>query len=337
MTQDETQGMAARTDATGNGTNGGPIIGPAQSLVRCSDAGPRGVLVMGFALAAALVLGACGAPAVGQAVGQATAPTVVAHTFGRSLFAPAEDRHWGLPKRLTEISGLAVTRDGRLLGHADEKAVVSEINLDTGEIVKSFSVGDPAEPGDFEGIAVGEQDAVYLITSAGLLYRFMEGVDGAHVPFQTFDTGLGPICEVEGLAYHPAQRNLILACKVNHARPMKKTVALYAWSVRTHALMARPWLTASAPAVAVAAGVDGFHPSSVEIDPATGRIILLAAREGALAELNPDGSIVAARKLDASHNQAEGSAILANGALVIADEGGSGLRGGISRYPRAHD
>lgn len=282
---------------------------------------------------AVLILGACGAPMPGQAA----APAVAAPAFGVSLFAPAEDRHWGLPKRLKEISGLALTRDGRLLGHNDESAVVSVIDIESGQLVKSFSLGDPALAGDFEGIAVGDGDAIYMIESTGRLYRFGEGANDAHVPYETFDTGLGPICEVEGLAYQTAQQSLIIACKTNHARAMKKTVALYAWSARTRTLGARPWLTASETQIAAAVGAKGFHPSSVEIDSTTGRVILLAGRESALAELNPDGTLVAARKLDASHNQPEGAAILPNGALVIADEGAAGLRGGISRYPRAHD
>ncbi len=297
------------------------------------DRRPGALALARVAVAAALVLAACGAPTRGE--GAPPANTQGARSG--SLFAPAENRHWGLPKRLAEISGLAVTRDGRLLGHNDEKAVVSEINLESGEIMKSFSLGDPPEAGDFEGIAVGERDAIYLITSTGRLYRFAEGANDAHVPFETFETGLAPVCEVEGLAYHPAQQSLIVACKTNHARNMRKTVALYAWSVRTRTLGAEPWLTASADEIAAAAGVEGFHPSSVEIDPATGRVILLAARERAMAELDPDGSIVAARQLGDAHNQAEGAAILPDGALVIADEAASGLRAGISRYPRVHD
>ena len=278
-----------------------------------------------YALAVVTMLAACGdlAPA------QPRAPA-----FGTSLFAATADRHWGLPDRLKEVSGLAAQRDGRLIGHDDEKAVISVIDVNGGQLVKSFSLGDPALAGDFEGIAVGEDDAIYMINSTGRLYRFAEGENDAHVPFQTFETGLAPVCEIEGLAYHAAAQSLIIACKINHAKAMRKTVSLYAWSVATRTLAPEPWLTASSTRLAATAKVEGFHPSSVEIDPATGRVILLAAREGAMAELNPDGSIVAARRLDPSHNQAEGVAILPDGALVIADEGASGLRAGISRYPR---
>ena len=285
------------------------------------------------ALAAMFALVACGAPSVGEGA----PPAAVAPAQGASLFATVADVHWGLPNRLKEISGLAVTRDGRLLAHGDERAVVSEIDIASGRLVKSFSVGSPVEPGDFEGIAVGERDAVYLIDSAGRVLRFAEGANDASVPFEAFDTGLANICEVEGLAFLPAQQSLIIACKVNHGQGMKKKVALYAWSVRTRTLAPQPWLVTRAATIAAAAGVDEFHPSSVEIDPATGRVILLAGRENAMAELNPDGTLVAARRLGETHNQAEGGAIMPDGALVIADEGASGLRGGVSRYPRAHD
>ena len=60
-----------------------------------------------------------------------------------SLFAAAPAQQRRLPRRLREISGLAVTSDGRLFGHDDERAVIYEIDVEGGQIVKSFAIGDP--------------------------------------------------------------------------------------------------------------------------------------------------------------------------------------------------
>ena len=60
-----------------------------------------------------------------------------------------------LPRRLREVSGLAMTADGRLLAHHDEAAVVFEIDDASGRVVKQFQLADLDAPvaGDFEGIA----------------------------------------------------------------------------------------------------------------------------------------------------------------------------------------
>ena len=50
---------------------------------------------------------------------------------------------WLLPRELDEISGIALTSDGRLLAHGDERAQISEIDYRRGVIVKQFVVGRP--------------------------------------------------------------------------------------------------------------------------------------------------------------------------------------------------
>lgn len=150
--------------------------------------------------------------------------------------------------------------------------------------------------------------------------------------YQRFDPGLADTCEIEGLAYLAAEESLILACKRNHVREMRDTVSLYAWPIGAAA--AAPWRTAPEAEIAHAAGVERFRPSAVEIDAASGRIILLSATDNAMAELAADGALLAARELVGEHPQPEGAAIMPDGALVIADEGGD-ARAALTRYPRA--
>ena len=55
--------------------------------------------------------------------------------------------HWKLSSHLEEISGLAMTRDNRLLAHNDERGVIFEIDYQNGSIAKSFQMIGHEEPG----------------------------------------------------------------------------------------------------------------------------------------------------------------------------------------------
>lgn len=269
-------------------------------------------------LAAALALCACARPPA-----QAEPAS--------SAFADAPDLQWRLPDRLREISGLAVSPDGRVFGHDDETAVIYELDVAGRAIVRAFALGDPVERGDFEGLAVTPDGDFWLTTSRGRLYRFREGADGASVSYDRFDAGLDDICEIEGLAYLASEESLILACKRHHARGMRGTVALYAWPIGASA--AAPWRSWREAELTRAAGVRAFRPSSLDIDQTSGRIILLSANDNALAEFSADGALLAARALGTAHRQAEGAVVAADGALLIADEG-QAAPALLSRYAR---
>lgn len=261
---------------------------------------------------------------------QAAAPSA-------SLFAAAPSQQWRLPKRLREISGLALAPNGRLFAHGDERAIVYQLDIGTGQIVKSFALnaanGEPVH-GDFESIAITDSGDFYMLTSNGILYRFREGEDGAHVAFTTADTGLRAVCEIEGLAFDRAEDSLIIACKTNYQHGMRHHIALYSWSLRDR--QARLWRRFPAAPLAAAIGADEFHPSEITLDSRSYRIILLSGRERGMVELTPDGTLLAARSLAALHRQPEGAAVLRDGSLAIADEGAD-AHAQLTRYARIHD
>lgn len=222
-----------------------------------------------------------------------------------------------LPGRLTEVSGLAVTPDGRLFAHDDERAVVHEMDPTEEDVGKRFGLGDPPVAGDFEGIAVvGER--FFLVTSRGLLYEFREMPDGGEAPYRVTDTRLGAHCEIEGLDYDPSADALLFACKVS--APPRGTVVL-------HRIPLDPERAAPAPLEidreqVEAHGVDrDFEPSAVAVD-AGGTILILSATAGALIEVDRGGTVLAGRRLPSNrHRQPEGLAFGADGTLYIADEG----------------
>lgn len=250
-----------------------------------------------------------------------------------SLFAVASVQQWGLPDQLREISGLAADQAGRLFAHDDERAVIYEIDGAQGRPIASFSLGAPAEVGDFEGLAIAPSGDFYLITSQGVLYKFREGRDGAYVEFEHIDIGLDAACEIEGLAHFAAENSLIIACKRNNDHAQRDTIAIYDWRLDAPLERVGIWLSVEEALLANAAGVERFRPSSIEIDTLSGRVLLLSANRGALAELSRSGEILAARTLGSDHVQAEGMTVAQDGSLLIADEGGDG-QALLSRYER---
>ncbi|MDE2808558.1 MAG: hypothetical protein OXN90_09095 [Gemmatimonadota bacterium] len=240
--------------------------------------------------------------------------------------------HWKLPRRLAEISGLAMTMDHRLLAHNDEKGVVYEIDYRQGSIVKAFQLADMAAPvaDDFEGIAT-VNDQVYLVTSAGRLYECGEGADGESVLFTSYATGVGRDCEIEGLAYDESQRALVLMCKNPRKADLEEQVAIYHWSIDEKQLDAHTVI----PVIEFSRHIEGkkFQPSGIERHPVSGNYFVVAARQGAIAELTPGGQVVAAKQFSAQwHRQAEGITFAVDGTLIVADEGAGG-KARLALYP----
>jgi len=232
-------------------------------------------------------------------------------------------RQWQLPGRLREISGLALTSDQRLLAVTDEEAVVYELDYETGAIIKAFALGNPAVRGDFEGIAVIEQ-RVWLMTSDGQLFVTSEGGDGERMQYDSFETGLGDYCELEGLAQDVGKNALILACK----KPRSKDGAMKLFTVALAGNKPLQEAVIELPEADIARKIDKRHvrPSGIAIDPSSGSYVLVAANHGALFIVSPDGALIDAIILPGRnrHRQAEGIEITADGRLLIADEGGNG-------------
>jgi len=248
-----------------------------------------------------------------------------------SMFAAEPNRQWALPDTLREVSGLAVSPDGRLFGHNDEIGIIYEIDFDSERVVKTFALGAGEITGDFEGLTITPDGDFWLTDSRGRLLRFREGAAEARVDVQEFDTGIGQRCEVEGIAYQASDENLLLACKRMRGREVRGAAQrILAWPIGGSE--AREWGQVDAN-VLRAAGIRSFQPSGLEFDQRSGRLIVISANDGAIAEFSPDGAMVAVRALSRRHRQTEGVAILPDGSLILADEGGNG-QALISRYSR---
>jgi len=243
---------------------------------------------------------------------------------------------WRLPDKLREISGLAMTPNGRLLAINDEVAIVYELDYEDGRLVKAFALGQPVVKGDFEGIAVADE-LVYLTTSDGRVYLAAEGADGQRVSFDTYETGLGEACEIEGLAASLDQTLLYFLCKKIRDRDRVDGLMIFAWSIEHRQLVDERSILLPERDILKRLRMDRLSPSGLTVDRETGHLLIVAARQRSLVELASDGTLVDARELPLTvrHRQPEGIELASGKRLLIADEGGSHRARLAVYYPHA--
>ncbi len=271
----------------------------------------------GIGVLVALLLPAAGGAAFAQERPAGPALT----TFDWDVEDPDRER---LPDRLAEISGLTFDSAGRLFGHDDERAVVYEIDPRRGRVLKAFELDHGGIRGDFEGIAAA-RGRLFLVTSQGTLYRFPEGADGEVVAFEAFPTAVAERCEVEGLTFDPGADALLLVCKTVFGPGGGRRLQVFSFSLERMSVDPEPHLDLPLTALESFGIEPRLHPSGIDRDPASGGLVLVAAREEVVVEISTGGEIVAARPLPGKrHRQPEGIALAPDGSLVVADEGGGG-------------
>jgi uncharacterized protein YjiK len=251
--------------------------------------------------------------------------------LSRYSFTAEAATQWRLPGRLREISGLATTPDGRLFAHDDEQAIIYQVDYSAGRVVKAFALGDITQRDDFEGLAVAD-GKFYLVSSYGRLYEAAEGADDERMLFNTYGTGVGRQCEVEGLAFEPADRALLLLCKTVRTEELEDFVVIYKWSLDRRSLTADSPLRVPLEAVTDHIKGKSFNPSGIEIHPLTRTYVVVAAKQEVIVEITPAGEVRAVVELPGKvHRQVEGIAFLPVAELLLGDEGQGG-RGRLTLY-----
>jgi hypothetical protein len=180
------------------------------------------------------------------------------------------EARWELPRAWREVSGLALSADGRLFLHGDEHGRIAALDIKTGRLLASYELGSVSPRGDFEDIAIAG-DEIYLITAAGRLYRAglppPERSDGS-LAYSVYETKVDRWCEVEGLAFDPGDNILLIGCKA--MKTEDRAPAVFRWSLAEQRL-ADPdrVVLATAPALPLTREA-ALRPSALGIDPATG-------------------------------------------------------------------
>jgi uncharacterized protein YjiK len=247
--------------------------------------------------------------------------------------ASADDpiARWMLPTVLSEISGIVLTRDGRMLAHGDEDAKISEVDFKRGVIVKHFLLGDKPLQDDFEGITRID-DRFFLMASTGRLYEFTEGEDKSQVQFRLHEADLSKQCELEGVAYDSTSKSFLLPCKVIKATELKGNIVVFRWHVDSLSAPPTAKITVPLKSAIGSEGWDDFAVSDITVDPKTGNYVLVSAQQKGLIVITPKGEAVSARTLADMHNQVEGVAITSDGVLILSDEIGTDKPAAITMY-----
>jgi uncharacterized protein YjiK len=230
---------------------------------------------------------------------------------------------WKLHKRLREISGLAATADGRVWGHDDELGIIYEIDYSEGKVVKVFAFGLKTPVEDFEGIAAAH-GKFYLVDSDGRIYEGSEGDNDERVLYNTYETRIGVACEVEGLEYEPEENVLLLLCKRPRVEALRDQVAIFRWSLDQRAITQDTTLVPVDALVIDPDEKDEFRPSGIARNPSTGTYFVISAQQNAIAEVTPQGEVLAVKSLPKKvHRQVEGITFVSENTLLLADEGGN--------------
>lgn len=244
-----------------------------------------------------------------------------------------QPKQFRLPKRISEASGLAMTSDGRLFTHDDERGVVYQLDYRRGQIVKQFSIGNFGVQEDFEGIAV-KKDTIYMVASNGTIFEFREGEAGDRMLFTQYKTPLSMKNDVEGLEYDPETNALLLACKGGPGREYQGKKAIYAFPLSTKRLEEQPRFLIPLDAVAKKSHKGGFHPSGIARHPTSGTFFIISADGESVVELGKDGKILAQAEIPKRVNsQPEGIAFTPDGLTLILCNDGQGENGTLTLYP----
>lgn len=226
---------------------------------------------------------------------------------------------------LNEISGIAVTTDGRLFCQGDEDGDIFQIDPNTGTIIKKFYLGGNnltgSIKGDFEDISI-VKDRFFLLESKGRLFEFTEGKEGEHVDYKEYKTVLNKENDVEGLCFDESTNSLLLACKGYPGEGYEKQKAVYSFSLETMTLNDKPRFLIPFKEIKKNTIENEFAPSGIARNPKTGTFFIIAAQGNTILELSKDGKILEQKSLPENlHKQPEGICFLLDNTLLISNEG----------------
>lgn len=237
-----------------------------------------------------------------------------------------------LPETLREVSGLAFQGADTLWAHDDERGAVVALDPETGDPLARRVLGPRAVLADFEGLAWDGRH-LHLVTSTGTLVSFEPGVSETVDRYGVRETTARALCEVEGVAFDPTRRTLVMACKTILVAGRSTGVLLLEAELPPgptgsvgEPLPVRVALDVGGEALRNAGLPRRLALSDIAYDRARDSWLLIAARQRRVVEIARDGSVLAHARLDGRrHPQAEGLALAPDRrTLYVADEGGGG-------------
>lgn len=239
---------------------------------------------------------------------------------------------------LEEISGITALDDNTLLAVQDERGVLYRLDL-AGEKITERHRFRPS--GDYEDVAWGGGDTVFVLESSGNLHQVFLGAGGDTAACSSWFSGLEAGYDTEGLAYDAERRRLLLAAKKS---PLPKKLAVRGRDVFGYDLERQKLellFPISAQEIerylercpdrsrsrAVRSRLDAlkqplFEPSGLAIHPVSGQYYLVSGTSNLLMVVDVTGLILCMEALPEDlFEQPEGIAFLPSGDLILASEG----------------
>ncbi len=245
------------------------------------------------------------------------------------------EAQWELPDQLREISGIALVQENLMACVQDEDGLIFLYDLEKKKVVNQIAF---AGPGDYEGIVlVG--DTAYVLRSDGTLYE-VPAFQTGKAKAVTYPSQLQANLDTEGLAYDKANKRLLIGYKAEDSS-LKEAKGIYAFSLSTKKFEPTPVLSI----LLKQAGLESNKPkqgalsdllqaSSLEMNPATGTLVLLDSPNKQLLSISEDGKVQQVYKLDKQVlRQPEGLAFGQQGEMFIASEGSKKVSGLLVKYP----
>lgn len=237
-----------------------------------------------------------------------------------------------LPDYLNEVSGLATFGSKYLFMHNDEDGVIFIYDLASKKIVRKIKIGDKNIKEDFEGIAV-KGDTVFLSTSNGKIYSVLLKNRSEADIIYVEKIKINDRINLEGLCFDKELNSLILPNKIEIDKKHRDERILYSFDIAKKRFSNEPLIKISLVELKKKYKIDNFSPTAIEIHPLNKNIFILSSQEKCIVELNPDGKILNASKLDEkNHRQPEGLTFLSDLSMVISDEA-SGKKAELTIIP----
>jgi uncharacterized protein YjiK len=265
------------------------------------------------------------------------------------------DQVYELSDDLEEISGLSFSADGKsLFAVQDEDGLIFKLDPATGEITDKVSFW---KEGDYEGIESIPGGNTWVAKSNGSLYEVIDRGEGQRPHVVRYDLDLKKQIDVEGLAYDPYRKVLLVSCKgradVADVKD-KKVRAIYGFDPEKGELLSddplflinwdeiKAFIRSVYPEKGEEIFSDFFEedrdeipfaPSGLAVHPKDAKLYVLSSVGKALLVLSPEGKISHLIKLEKKiHRQPEGISFDPEGVMYISNESKKDDKARILRF-----
>jgi len=225
------------------------------------------------------------------------------------------DQVINLPKEISQISGIAYSKDNSVYAIDDDHGTLYQIPLTTNPDVKTWHFG---KPNDYEDIVLAG-NTFYVLASKGAIVSFpaafpIKEVQNAELPLKGNN-------EFEILYHDPERGQLVMVCK--DCKEDKHETTAFGFNLANHTFEKKPAYVLQRKDIEKVLGdkIARFKPSAATIHPLTGELYIVSSINKLIVVLNKSHQVVAVYPLnDKLFKQPEGIAFTPSGDMIISNE-----------------